>query len=267
MEEKKEVKKKTKYVFVPGCTVPAYTPEGVEKVVRHLKDSLGDENVGALLQCCGKVTKFIGEEAKFEERNKKAIDILDEMGAEVIITVCPSCYKVFERTAKNQKVIAYWDLMHHLIGIPEEAKGIGLNSDVVFNIHDSCVTRNETSHHESVRWVLDQLGYKWEEIERNGKNTRCCGVGGMVCASNPELYQRVYTRRAGDFNQDHILTYCGSCRGTMQAAGKDAVHILDLIFGDTYTKDQAKPRGYRTEDEMWANRLETKHRLEQFEQK
>ncbi len=264
VHKEKENKKKTKYVFVPGCTIPAYSPEGVENVLQHLKDSLGEENVGALLQCCGKVTRFIGEDEKFEERNKKAIDILDDMGAEVIITVCPSCYKVFKETAKNQKVIAYWDLMKNLIGIPADAKGIGKDSDVVFNIHDSCVTRDETSHHESIRWVLDQLGYNWEEIERNGKNTRCCGVGGMVCSSNPELYEKVYTRRANDFNQDNIVTYCGSCRGTMQAAGKDAVHMLDLIFGSKYTKDQAKDRGYKTEDEMWANRLETKYRLNKF---
>ena len=254
-------KQKTKYVFVPGCTVSAYSPKGVENIVKHLKECLGDENVGALLQCCGKVTRFIGETEKFEERNKKAIDILDDMGAEVIITVCPSCYKVFKETAKNQKVIAYWDLMKNLIGIPETARGIGTGSDVVFNIHDSCVTRDETSHHESVRWVLDELGYNWTEIERNGKNTRCCGVGGMVCSSNPELYERVYTRRANDFDQHNIVTYCGSCRGTMQAAGKDAVHILDLLFGQKYTKDQESVRGYQTEQEMWEKRLETKERL------
>ena len=59
--------------------------------------------------------------------------------------------------------------MKNLIGIPETARGIGIGSDVVFNIHDSCVTRDETSHHESVRWVLDELGYNWTEIERNGK--------------------------------------------------------------------------------------------------
>lgn len=261
--QKKEVpeKQKTKYVFVPGCTVSAYSPKGVENIVKHLKECLGHENVGALLQCCGKVTRFIGETEKFEERNKKAIDILDDMGAEVIITVCPSCYKVFKETAKNQKVIAYWDLMKNLIGIPETARGIGTGSDVVFNIHDSCVTRDETSHHESVRWVLDELGYNWTEIERNGKNTRCCGVGGMVCSSNPELYERVYTRRANDFDQYNIVTYCGSCRGTMQAAGKDAVHILDLLFGQKYTKDQERARGYQTEQEMWEKRLETKERL------
>lgn len=257
-------KQKTKYVFVPGCTVPAYSPSGVENVVRHLKDCLGEENVGALLQCCGKVSRFMGEEMKFDERNKLALDKLDEMGCEVIITVCPSCFKIFKETAKNQRVISYWDLMHDLIGIPEAARGIGKGSDVVFNFHDSCVTRDEPTHHESVRWMMDQMGYQWREIERSKGNTRCCGVGGMVCSSDPALYERVYTRRCGDFNAEHIVTYCGSCRGTFETAGMDSLHLLDLLFGPTYMADQAKKRGCQDEDEMWARRLETRERLNHF---
>ena len=262
IDKTKSKKKKTKYVFAPGCSISAYSPEGVENVFKHLKDSLGAENVGAMLQCCGKVTRFIGEEEKFEVRNKKAIDILDDMGAEVIITVCPSCFKIFKETAKNQRVITYWDLMRDLIGVPAESKGIGEGSDVTFNIHDSCVTRDEITHHESVRWVLDELGYNWEEIAKNGNDTRCCGVGGMVCDSNPELYKKVYTRRINDFNQDNIVTYCGSCRGTMETAGKDAVHMLDLIFGTTYTKDQEAKRGFKSEEDMWERRKEAKKRFE-----
>lgn len=257
-------KHKTKYVFVPGCTVPAYSPSGVENVVRHLKECLGEENVGALLQCCGKVSRFMGETVKFDERNQLALDKLDEIGCEVIITVCPSCFKVFKETAKHQRVISYWDLMHDLIGIPDRAKGIGKGSDVVFNFHDSCVTRDEPTHHESVRWMMDQMGYPWREIERSKGDTRCCGVGGMVCSSDPALYERVYTRRCGDFNADHIVTYCGSCRGTFETAGMDALHILDLLFGPTYTADQQKKRGYKDEEEMWARRLETRDRLNQF---
>ena len=264
-KEEKPMKKKTKYVFAPGCSVSAYTPSGLENVVKHLKDSLGDENVGVMLQCCGKVTGFLGEDEKFQERNKIATDILDDMGAEVVITVCPSCFKVFNATCKNQKVISYWDLMHNLIGIPEEARGIGEGSDIVFNVHDSCVTRDQVTHHQSIRWMLDEMGYKWNEIEKSGTDTRCCGVGGMVCTSDPDLYERVYERRAKDFNSDNIVTYCGSCRGTMEAAGKDSVHILDLLFADsTYTKDQEKKRTPASDEEVWANRLETKNRFAKF---
>ena len=87
------------------------------------------------------------------------------MGAEVVITVCPSCFKIFKETAKNQRVISYWDLLHVFIGVPKECNNIGAESDVVFNIHDSCVTRDEPTHHANVRWALDEMGYKWEDIE------------------------------------------------------------------------------------------------------
>lgn len=235
--------KKTKYLFVPGCTVPAYSPGLIEKTLAHLRDTL-DGEVGAMIQCCGKVTKLIGEPVKFKERNKKAVEEINETNADVIITICPSCYNVYSSTT-DKKVISYWDLMKESIGIPENQKNIGLDSDVIFNIHDSCVTRNVSS-------------------ERSKGNTRCCGVGGMVCSSNPELYEKVYNRRAGDFNSEHIISYCGSCRGTMEAAGKDSLHILNLLHGEIYTKEQAQKRGYKSEEEMWANRLESKRRLDEM---
>ena len=252
--------KKTKYLFVPGCTVPAYSPELIEKTLRHLRETL-DGEVGAMLQCCGKVTKLIGEKEKFNERNKMAIEEIDATNADVIITICPSCYNVYSETS-NKEVISYWDLMREKIGIPIQQKNIGLDSDIVFNIHDSCVTRHVSSHHESIRWILDELGYKYDEIARSKENTRCCGVGGMVCNSNPELYEKVYNRRAADFNSEHIISYCGSCRGTMEASGKYSIHILDLLHGEIYTKEQVKRRGYKSEEEMWANRLESKKRLD-----
>ncbi|AWZ48588.1 hypothetical protein C3495_07040 [Clostridiaceae bacterium 14S0207] len=258
--------KKTKYVFVPGCTVPAYNPELCEKVLKHLKETLGEENVGAVLQCCGKMSLMVGEKQRFLDINKKVINEFDEMGAEVIITVCPSCYKVYSASVKNQKVISYWDLMKEQIGLPKQALNIGESSDIVFNIHDSCPTRDVTSHHESIRWMLDQMNYKWSEIEKSGKNTRCCGVGGMACSSNPELYKKLYIRRANDFNQHSIVTYCGSCRGTMEAAGKDAVHILDLLFmGKSYTSsDRRYDRAYKNEEEMWSHRLDTKCKFDSY---
>lgn len=252
--------KKTKYAFVPGCTVPGYSPELVEKTLAHLRDVL-DGEVGSVLQCCGKVTNMIGEEEKFKKRFDMVQEEIDKIGAEVIVTICPSCYTVYKKHAK-QKVIAYWDLMREKIGLPKEAKGKGIESDVIFNIHDSCVTRNVTSHHESIRWILDELGYKYEEMNNYGTNTRCCGVGGLVCTSNPELYGKLITRRANDATQEQIISYCGSCRGTMEAGGLDSLHILELIFGDTYMKKDATKR--TNAEDLWKNRLETKARIEKY---
>lgn len=250
-------RKKPKYVFVPGCTIPAYKPELVEKVYLHLKETLGDD-VTAMLRCCGKVTKMIGQSDDFILRNKIALDEIEKTGADTIITICPSCFITFEQTAVNKKVISYWDLMREKIGFPKELIGKGKDSDIVFNIHDSCVTRNVSSHHENIRWILDNLGYKYEEMNNIKENTRCCGVGGMVCNSNPELYKEIYTRRANDCTQDSVISYCGSCRGTLEAAGKDSLHILDLMFDNVYTESTFEKRSYSSEEEMWKNRLKTK---------
>ena len=252
-------KKSPKYVFVPGCTIPAYKPELVEKVYAHLKEVFKDD-VSTMLQCCGKVTNMIGEEDKFKIRNKLANDEIEKIGAEVIITICPSCYKTYSETS-NKKVISYWDLMKNEIGLPKEAIGKGNGSPVVFNIHDSCATREVVSHHENIRWILKEMGYKYEEMHNVGKNTRCCGVGGMVCSSNPELYKKLYIRRGNDCTQDSVISYCGSCRGTLEAAGKDSLHILDLIFGDKYETSTFEKRSYKDEEEMWKNRLKTKELL------
>lgn len=253
-------KKSPKYVFVPGCTIPAYKPELVEKVYAHLKETLGDD-VSAMLRCCGKVTNMIGEEDKFKIRNKMANDEIEKIGADTIITICPSCYKTFVSTS-NKKVISYWDLMREKIGLPKESLNKGINSNVIFNIHDSCVTRDASSHHENIRWILKELGYKYEEMNNIKENTRCCGVGGMVCSSNPALYEKIYTRRANDCTQDSVISYCGSCRGTLEAAGKDSLHILDLIFGDVYRESTFEKRSYKSEDEMWEHRLLTKKLLD-----
>ncbi|QXM06440.1 FAD-dependent oxidoreductase [Crassaminicella indica] len=253
--------KKTKYVLIPGCTVPVYSPELVEKTLVHLKESL-DGEVGAVLQCCAIPTAMVGEEEKFKKRFEMVQKSIDETGADVIITLCPSCYLTYKKYAK-QEVIAYWDLIHKKIGLPKGQKGIGKTSDVVFNIHDSCPTRHVTSHHESVRWILKELGYKVEEMKNIRENTRCCGVGGMIGCVNPDLQEKVLNRRIKDATQDHIISYCGSCRGSMEIGGLDSLHILDLIHGKTYMKKDSKKRSV-VGDQALKNRLETKERLNKY---
>lgn len=85
--------------------IPAYGPELIEKTLEHLRSSL-DGEVGAMLECCGKVTKLIGENVKFKERNKKAVEEINITNADVIITICPSCYNVYSNTT-DKKVIYY----------------------------------------------------------------------------------------------------------------------------------------------------------------
>lgn len=252
-----KTKANPKYVFIPGCTVPASLPGQVEKIVEHLSEALGEE-VSTILRCCGRPTEMIGQVDIFKERYDRVQQEIEAIGADTIITVCPSCNKTYDKYS-GKNLITYWELMRDKVGVPKGQQGIGKNSDVIFNIHDPCVTRNKPEHHESVRWVLNELGYKFEEMTYIKGNTRCCGVGGMLGCVDPELQQQYHNRRMEDATQDHILTYCGSCRGSMEKGGKDGVHILQLLFDPKpYMKADACKRN---PNYGFHNRMDTKNRL------
>lgn len=250
--------KKTKKVFIPGCSLPSYNPKAVGNILEFLQEKY-DGEVGSILKCCGKPTKAIGQVDKFKERYATVQKAIDEVGAEEIIVACQSCYGMFTENSPNQTVRSLWEIMPE-IGMPEHAKGIGKGSDVVFGIHDSCSTRYNQDIQNGIRWILNQMEYKTEEPEHTGENTKCCGFGGMVVPANPEVAKKVREKRVSEYTTDHIVSYCAACRESMEAAGKDSVHILDLVFGERYTEASTAKRNQNPVIQ-WANRFKSKLEL------
>ncbi len=247
----------TKRVFIPGCSLSSYNPELVEATIEYLDDKL--PGTGAILKCCGKPTKALGQYNKFKERYSGLQAEIDKLGADEIIVACQSCYLTMSQYSPNQKVTSLWELMPE-IGMPEGTKGKGKASDLVFGVHDSCSTRDRDDIHRGIRWILKELGYQVEEPAHSKAGTRCCGFGGMVVPANPELAKRVMERRTDEFETEHIVTYCAACRASMIQGGKTAVHILDLIFGDVWTSESDFP-GLGGTIGSWVNRYKTKKKI------
>ncbi len=179
---------KTKRVFIPGCSLPSYNPELVGKVLAHLQERL--PGTGAILKCCGKPTKALGQVDAFKARYAELQAEIDRLGAEEIIVACQSCYVTMKEYSPNQKVRSLWEVLPE-IGLPEAAIGIGKDSGLTFAVHDSCPTRDVPSIQNGIRRILGDLGYATEEPPHTGMQTRCCGFGGMVVPANPELAMRV----------------------------------------------------------------------------
>ena len=249
--------KKTKYVFFPGCSLPSYNSEAVGNILEHLQDKLGGE-VGSLLKCCGKPPKALGQDDLFKERFKSVQKELDKLGAETVIVACQSCFGIFNAYAK-QNVVSLWELLPE-IGLPESQIGVGKGSDVTFNIHDSCSIRKQTKIHDGIRWIMDELGYNVEELENSREKTRCCGFGGMIVPAVPDVAKRVMERRAAETTTGHMVTYCAACRESMEKGNADALHILDLVFGDKYTKAKAHVRNAGPV-KQWMTRYKSKMEL------
>ncbi|WP_320047989.1 (Fe-S)-binding protein [uncultured Ilyobacter sp.] len=249
--------KKTKYVFFPGCSLPSYNPEAVGNVLGHLQDKL-DGEVGSVLKCCGKPTESLGQKEKFKKRFDEVQNEIDKLGADTVIVACQSCFVVFSEYLK-QDVVSLWTLLPE-IGLPDEKYGIGKRSDIVFNIHDSCPTRGRDDLQDGIRWIMDKMGYKVEELENSRGKTRCCGFGGVAISANPDAARMVMKKRAEENTTGHMISYCAACRESMEIFKIDSIHILDLLFEETYTAKKAIPRKIGLV-KKWMNRYKSKLEL------
>lgn len=245
---------KIKRSFMPGCSLPSYRPDLIEKILTHIKER--DPEIDTVLKCCGKPTELIGQEELFNKRFSALEKEFEELETEEVIVACQNCYRALKENSKI-KVKSLWTYLEE-IGLPEKSKEVGKESDIIFSIHDSCPTRNETKIHSSIRWIMGELGYQVEEMKNSGTKTKCCGVGGMVASGNFPMAKKMIETRCSESKTDHIVSYCASCTNALSLGGKNSYHILELIFQDTLYKNTERENKSPSGFESWKNRYSSK---------
>lgn len=243
------------YGFMAGCALSSSSPKQVARMIDYLKDYYPD--LAVIQGCCGKPTRMIGQEQLFQERFCRLTEQVHHAGIDELIVACQGCIKTM--TIQNQfPTSSLWVKMAEL-GLPKDAINKGKDSDIVFSIQDSCPTKEVTEIHQAVRFLLEQLGYQVKQNRLSGKNTLCCGMGGMCGVSNPALAKNCAEKRVEDFKTDHIVTYCASCTSAMILGGGNAWHLLDLIFGEVIHKeDKTTSHPLDNPVQAWKNRYQSK---------
>lgn len=216
-----------KIAFLPGCSLTSYSSDIVQKTFEYLKENLGD--VSLAVKCCGKPTEAMGDMKKFKKYYSKLEKVLKDDNIEEVIVACPSCLNTIRKYSKNIKVTPIWNIINKF-GVPKELINHYSNLDIRFTLHDPCPMRNETKVHNDVREILNSLGLKVEEFENNRENSECCGSGGMVRVTNPNISKLQTMKRANDAKTDTVISYCESCCESMLIANKKSLHVLDFIF-------------------------------------
>lgn len=242
-------------VFLPGCSLSAYSPELIDKTYEYLKGKYSE--IGLLLKCCGKPTLDIGDREKFTKYHSVLQKDLKELKVKTVITACINCYNTIKENNPNIKVVSLWEILAEN-GVPNNVKGRYGSDCTIFTIHDPCTARYNTSIQEAVRNILEQIGINIEESEKSRGNTDCCGYGGMVGALNGELTNRLSLKRANDLCRDYVISYCETCAEAMNSAGKSSVHILDLIFNERMINEKIFTQKVNGSIQKWGNRYKTK---------
>jgi Fe-S oxidoreductase len=241
------------YVLFPGCQLSASSPEHVERVYAYLTDRMGDRSVGLMLGCCGAPANWAGRAALFDSTLAVWREHLQAMGNPTVVLPCSSCHQVFKNHLPEVEIISLWEIFDQY-GPPAGAA----HPSRTFSVHDPCTTRYEIHIQDSVRNIVERLGYQIEELTLSRERTECCSYGGLMWLANGSLARKVVRRRIAESDADYV-TYCIMCRDFFARQGKRTLHILDLIYDEDI--DERATRGSPGYSQRHENRVRLKRRL------
>ncbi|MDD7034964.1 MAG: heterodisulfide reductase-related iron-sulfur binding cluster [Firmicutes bacterium] len=235
--------------FFPGCNLGALNPEYVIKPYKWLLE--GNRETGLLLRCCGIPANWNGNE---EQHDREIADIRAQwegMGRPKLIMACMSCMKHFAEYLPEIETVSLYEVMAERGGFPESA----LPEYDEAAVFDPCSARGKSGVQEAVRKLASGAGMKVCELPK-GDVHGCCGFGGNGTLAAKGFSDYVADKRASLSDKPYIV-YCSNCRDVFTDRDKEAVHILDILFGI----NEKNSDGDLTLSGRRANRIELKNRL------
>ncbi|MDY0398747.1 MAG: VTT domain-containing protein [Desulfuromonas thiophila] len=213
-------------VFFPGCALAGNRPAAVWQLYQQLRRQ--QPTLGLVLDCCTKPSHDLGDQQRFHQRFGQLRDLLLAGGVTTVLTACPNCYEVFRRYGNRLQCHSVYE---ELAGQPASLPGPPATATPArtVTVHDPCVNRQTLPVQQAVRQLLQQRGLKIEEMRNSGRTTLCCGEGGCVMASAPQLALKWRDRRAEQAQGRPLVTYCAGCMEFLRPVS-NCCHVLDVLL-------------------------------------
>ncbi len=227
---------KCSYAFFPGCQLGASDPELVERAYGYLTGKRPD--TGLILRCCGAPAEWSGDEDRFNKEIKEIRRLWETLGKPELILACPTCLKKFKTYMEDIPVVSLYEIIEAWgVKAPGSADAGGYhpgNQKKTWSVFDACAARHEDGMKQAVRALAGSAGFNLEPMPLHDSVEQCCGFGGQPGAANPEYAEFVMQKRISE-SENPYITYCINCRDSFNHGGKEAVHILELLFGSADT--------------------------------
>jgi len=214
-----------------GCQY-AQRPNMVKMFTRIL-DRLGVKTKIVAETCCGNPLKILGYWDEFEAQKKKFNETIPDVE---LITFCPTC-TMFLKEEYGRPV------KHALEVIAEKLADAPVNKlGLKATYHDPCHLARGAKITKEPRDIMKALGVELVEMPLSKDLTRCCGGGGGIITSVPDLSNRLAVSRAEQAaatGADTVVTVCPTCELTLrngaQAIGGNGdgltvANLLDLVW-------------------------------------
>lgn len=217
-------------LYFAGCTTLNKMRKVAQATIKILERAGIDYTVLPEEWCCGAPLSILGFDDDFKEFAEHNVNALK--GYKTLICSCPTCVHMFKDVYLKMGFPMKIEVLHtseFLLRLTKE-RSITLkecNEEYVY--HDPCALSRRLNIMKEPRELLENIpGLTLKEMVLNQKETRCCGMGGMLGFTNPEIASTIAKRRSEELREagDAIVTACPVCELAFKSAG--AGKILDI---------------------------------------
>ena len=229
----KPAAKKAKVAYFAGC-MTHLTPS-IKKSMIEIFNAAGvdfsfvDADGGV---CCGRPLMLAGETKKARELVKYNSELFDATGADILVTSCPICYKVFKESYSLQmKVMHHTQFIKKLIS--DDALRLRFTNKTV-SYHSPCELGRGSGVYDEPKDILKYVA-RLQNNEYEDENSLCCG--GSLANSRIEYQTKLkiaqdaaaeLTKQSPDF----LATACPMCKKTLAAATDTKVVDISELVAD-----------------------------------
>ena len=215
--------------FFPGCKVKARYPQASTWLAEQvLERGYADEVVG----CC-------------------RVDHQKLTRDDTAVCICNNCMAMIDEDASNGALENIWALIDSDPDFPlPDYSGLRMGIQDCGRAHDRADVQ------QAVRSLMQKMGIKVVELADAGEKTRFCGPSflgevpeqerrfapkryvenaprqGIFIGLSPEEEMQAIKAHCAGIEPERVCCYCFSCDKGLEAGGKDAVNILELVSGE-----------------------------------
>jgi heterodisulfide reductase subunit D len=210
---------------IPEAFVQVLTKAGVDFTI------LGERE-----HCCGFPLIAAGMPEEAEALKRHNVEMIREVGAKTVVFTCPSCYLTWRTEYRSS--LPDVEMVHaaqFIARLIKEGKLHLKSSGLKLTYHDPCDLGRNAGEFDAPRSVLRSVpDGKFVEAQPNRDRGLCCGGGGDLEISDPNLASSMAARSLGAFEAtgaDVLITACQQCKRMFQAAKEKQgarIGILDL---------------------------------------
>ena len=208
-------------LFFVGC-VASFFPM-VQKIPANMARILQKAHVdftilGGEEWCCGFPLVGAGMPEKLEELKQHNLRKVKDVGAKTVVFTCPSCLHTWKHLYDTDVKLVHASQM--IADLIQTGKVTLKNSiDATATYHDPCDLGRNTGIYEEPRAVIKSIpGLRFVDLPMNRKFSVCCGGGGNVEMTEPDLSAQVAQMKLDSIKAvgaDMVVTGCQQCVRTM----------------------------------------------------